>query len=415
MSVSRYGLVIGSLAHVWSIRQRVSTEIGSTAIADAIGSLLQQQSSGTEELLNRIEAFASSAVTPGAANAYDSALKAVADHIESKTTVSIKKGQVADQTKLSLHFEDLESANKDASTAKTSATASDKTWFGCIADEQAKLQAAEAAEKSLTTSRSNEDEACQLQQDSSPFEFDATEKYKLDFECDFLEKTCTSALQSFNTTIVEKMRQDARAALQESKTTYSHHKGACDKTKQERVQAQTALNSADSAWSTQRATCGKLKVKRQSDLCAFGVAAQAKCKAESTYNSAVAATQSQGGSFNGVLSEVDRKTEWEASQTAKCMIERSIARSLNSVVDPADLAACAAKVNFDQDVGKLNLRKGELAKLGASNKCAAGAISFHNGQEWVVPAGKQPQSSDYRRMAWTPALDPSAGNFAFCQ
>jgi len=418
MLATRHGLVIGSviasLGHVWSIRQKVSTEIGSTALADAIGSLMQQHSSGTEDLLNRISAFAGSAVTPGAANSYETSLKAVVQHIESRTEKDIKLGQVVTQTKLSLLFKGLEGANSVANTAKTSAEAGDKTWFECVADEQTKLQVAEAKERSLATSRINEKEACQQQQDAAAFAFDATGKYKLDFACDFMKQTCVAALQTFNTTTIQKMHQDATATLQQAKATYNKLKANCDKKTQERVQAQHALDSAESAWSTQKATCEKLGVRRHATLCAFGFAAQAKCKAESIYNSSVAATQSQGGFFNGVFSEVDRKTEWESSQTVKCMIGRFTARSLNSALDKVDMAACAANVNFDQDVGKLNLRQGELAKLGASNKCSAGTISFHNSLTWNVPAGRRPLSSGYTQTAWTPTLDPSTGNFQFC-
>ena len=38
--------------------------------------------------------------------------------------------------------------------------------------------------QSLTFSRSNENEACQLQQDNEGLTFDATGKFKLNFACD---------------------------------------------------------------------------------------------------------------------------------------------------------------------------------------------------------------------------------------
>ena len=48
-----------------------------------------------------------------------------------------------------------------------------KSGFECAADEHTKRQAAEAAEQSLTSSRSNENEACQLQQDNKGFTYAA--------------------------------------------------------------------------------------------------------------------------------------------------------------------------------------------------------------------------------------------------
>jgi len=308
-------------------------------------------------------------------------------------------------------FEGLRTGNTAASDAKTTADSSVQAWFECVADEQAKRQAAEAAEKSLTSSRSNENEACQLQQDNKDFDWDATGKYKLEFGCDFGQGDCPAAIQSFNTSTVQKMKQDALAALQKDQAQYSGLKATCDQKKQARVQAQSAMNSAETAWSTQQAACKKFASRREASMCTYGSKVQAKCSAESAYTTLVSATKQAKG---GAHSEVDRETEWAASQTAKCMVSQAITKGLSSAVDAADLAACAKKVSFAQSVGPLNLRQGELAKLSASNGCSARSISFFNGQTWKIPAGAKPQSSAYVRAAFTPQLDPSAGNFNFC-
>jgi len=112
-----------------------------------IGALLKQSNMGTEQMLDQISAYANVAVTPGAANSYKTNLKAVVQSIESETEKSIKEGQAATQTKLDTLFEGLTTGNTAASDAKTTADSSVQAWFECVADEQAKRQAAEAAEK----------------------------------------------------------------------------------------------------------------------------------------------------------------------------------------------------------------------------------------------------------------------------
>ena len=89
-----------------------------------------------------------------------------------------KRPRLQHRARSNRFFKGLQDANTAVDTAKTAAVSSDKTWFECAADEQA----AEAADTGLTDSRSSENEACQLKQDNEGFAFDATGKYKLDFD-----------------------------------------------------------------------------------------------------------------------------------------------------------------------------------------------------------------------------------------
>ena len=66
-------------------------------------------------------------------------------------------------------------------------------------------QAVEAADKGLTDSQSNENEACQLQQDNKGFAFDATGTYKLDFDCDHsVDGNCAAALKTYQETVLQR-------------------------------------------------------------------------------------------------------------------------------------------------------------------------------------------------------------------
>lgn len=411
--MTRCGLLVGglalSLAEVASVRQRVDTASAVSAV-EAIAALLQERNMGTEELLHQLSGYA--AVTPGTEGSFVKSLKTLAQGIEANVEKKITDGQAATQGKLDSHFQSLEAANTATNTAKKTAVDSDKSWFECAADEQAKRQSAEASEQSLTDSRSNENEACQLQQDNKGFKFDAMGKYKLDFECDHsVAGNCRLALKTWQESALQQMFTDAEAALETEEKHYGSLKASCDSKKKARVQAQSSLNSAETAWSTKRAACSKLASQRQASMCAFGTKAQAKCSAEAEYTKLVSATKQAKGDAD---SEVDRESEWVASGTTKCMIEKSVMKGLKGNIDNADLDACSGQVDFAQEVGKLNLRQKELFTLSNANTCSDSPITFFNGQTWNVPAGDKPSSKSYTRTKFSPQLDPTSGNFDFC-
>jgi hypothetical protein len=412
----RCGLFAGSLAltlaEVGSVRQRVDTVSAVNAV-ETIGALLQERNMGTEEMMHKLSEYASAAATPGAADSFAKSLKALVQDIETQVEKKITDGQAATQGKVDTLFKSLEDANTATTSAKKTATDNDKSWFECVDDEQTKRQAADAAEQSLTSSRNNENEACQLQQDNKGFAFDATGKYTLSFSCDFMiAGNCTAALNSWNQNDLQKVSTDAKAALSKDQASYNSLKASCDAKKQARVQAQSSLDSAESAWSTKRAACKKLASQRQASMCAFGTKAKDKCSAEAKYPKLVAATKQAKGDAD---SEVDRQTEWMSSQTSKCLLSKSLLKSLKAAVDVADLDACSGQVNFSQDVGKLNTRQAEFDALSKTNACADAAIAFYNAQTWRVPAGVKPSSTSYTRTEFAPMLDPStSNNFHFC-
>ena len=73
-----------------------------------------------------------------------------------------------------------------------------KTGFQCAVNEHTKGQAAERG-ADLTSSRSNENEPCQLQQDNRGFTLDATGKYKLNLACDFIIAGICTAVRRHGT------------------------------------------------------------------------------------------------------------------------------------------------------------------------------------------------------------------------
>jgi len=405
----RYSWFVGSLTlslgEVSSVRQNINTASAAHAV-QSIGELLQERNIESEEVMHQL------AVTPGAATSFGNSLKVVAQNIETQIEKKITDGQAATQGKLDSLFEGLKAANIAANTGKTTASGKDKSWFECVADEQAKRQAAEAADKSLTDSRSNEEEACQLQQDNKGFKFDAADKYKLEFECDHSKAgNCADQLKKWQESVLQKMFADAEAALKKDEADYTALKTDCDAKEVVRIKAQSSLGSAELAWGTQRAACGTLAPQRLASMCDFGTKAQAKCSAEAEYAKLVAATKQAKGDAH---SEVDRESEWLASRTTQCMIAKSMQKGLDGAVAGADLDACVAQVNFAKDVGKLNTKQAEFVTLSKTNACVDGLITFFNGQTWSIPAGDKPSSTSYTRGQFKPQLDPTSGNFDFC-
>merc|ERR1719384_1358232 len=346
-------------------------------------------------------------VTPGAGDNYASSLGAAVKTIEGDIEPKIKQQQGEAQVKLDASFSSLSEASSAALSAKSAADTADKSWFECAAEEQSKRQTIEAASKSLASSRSNENEACQLQQDNKDFAFDASGKYNFEVACDFAVGDCASKMEAFVAETLKKIEADAKARLNAEQAKYTKLKASCDARTEERVAAQSALDAADSAWSSQRATCVKLSAQRKSAMCTFGSKVQGKCAAETQFSELVGATQKSDGTE---LSEIDRASEWKVSQTAKCLVSKAILNGLQTAVSAADTETC---VSIIPTLSKLNLHNDEFLTLAASNKCTPLEISFFNGQAWNVPAGEAPASSEYTRGAFTPELDPS-GNFDFC-
>merc|ERR1719384_1070200 len=353
-----------------------------------------------------------SLVTPGAADNYASSLGAAVKTIEGDIEPKIKQQQGEAQVELDASFSSLSEASSAAVSAKSAADTADKSWFECAAEEQSKRQTIEAASKSLASSRSNENEACQLQQDNKDFTFDAAGKYEFEVKCDFALGDCASKMEAFVANTLKKIEQDAKALLNSEQAKYTKLKASCDARKEERVAAQSALDAADSAWSSQRATCVKLSAQRKSAMCTFGSTVQSKCAAERVFGELVAATQKSDGTE---LSEIDRASEWKVSQTAKCLVSKAISNGLQTSVSADDTEACLSSLpTFESGVGgKLNLHRDDFAGLQAANRCETSPITFFNGQAWNVPAGDAPASEEYTRGGFTPELDP-AGNFEFC-
>jgi hypothetical protein len=400
-----------SLAEVSSVRQQ-SDVASAVHVVEAIGGLLQENNMGTQGLVHQLSEYARAAVTPGVGGSFSNSLKVVVNELETKIEKKITVGQAATQGKLDSLFQGLASANAAVNTAKKIAVNNDKSWFTCATDEQGKRQVAEHAEQSLADAQQVETQVCQQHQDNTGFKYDGAGKFKMDFGCDHsVDGSCELALKTWEEAALQKMLADAEGHMAKEQKSHDTLKASCEAKTQDRVEAKATLDSAEMAWNTKRAGCNKLASQHKASMCAFGTEAQAKCSAEAEYAKLVAATKQAKGDGD---SEVDRESEWLAAGASKCMIANAIQKGMNGAVAGADLDACAAQVNFDQDVGKLNSRQAEVDALSKVNACANGPITFFNGKTWNVPEGAKPSSKSYTQAKFTPQLDPTAGNFDFC-
>jgi len=264
----------------------------------------------------------------------------------------------------------------------------------------------------LADSRSNENQACQLKEDSKGFAFASTQD--LGFECDHgVDGQCDQQLQTFGTK-VNKIKVNAEMLLKAAQSKYNKLAADCEQKLQERVRAQSALSDAEKAWSDQRSQCSELPPRRAEALCAYGSAIQSKCAAERGFKALVDDTNRANDPEN-VDSEVDRIQEYMSAAAAMCMMAKSHEKGLSGPLGSADMEACneQAKAEYAAKVGSMNRYEGEFKRLSGSNTCAEGPVSFFNGQEWTVPATANPKASEYVRQEYKPFLHLKEGWPAF--
>lgn len=373
-------------------------------IVEKIAVLLQEQQLKLSPTVRTLASRADSSAK--SMSGFTRAMYSLVSDMTTKIEEKIKRDQSQTQEKMDLLSRNHFIADKSATASKQAADQEDKASFECIAGEQSKRVGAESAVKSLTDSRSNENEACQRFADSSSFSYDGSNT-RLQFTCEVGKGDCVPAQNGLEQSL-EKMKTQASRQLQAKKAAFQKLKSSCNAKKQERVQAQSALNGAESAWNSQKQVCQKLAPHREETMCVFGSNIQTKCKAESDYKLLIQASKTAN---SGADSQVDRIEEWKSISTAKCLVQKFI---LKLSATTADVNHCLKQVDFGKDVGYLNRREKQFEASVASNPCGAGGIRFFNGQAWTVPSSAKPKSSEYTRSKFAPVISMNGNAFDFC-
>jgi len=352
-------------------------------------------------------------MSPGAEEGFKQVLQGFSAGVQGDVMTKISQGHAATQTKLDNLMKAFREANAAASDTKSAAVESDKVLFLCYDDHLDHKDALDLAEKSLATSQGNEQQACQLKENNKDFAFSSSEEFA--FKCDHgVEGECDQQLATLINNLNE-MEGDAEQKLSTAQEKYNGLSEDCQRKQKETVNAQTALNDAQKAWSEHHAHCTTLPPGRAAAVCSYGSAMQNKCKLQNEFKALVEATNKANGDMD---SEVDRIVEFASAFSAMCMAAKNEQKGLDGPLSSTVMEACAAeaKAAYSEKVGNMNRYEGEFNLLSASNACAAGPVTFFNGQEWQVPNTENPKPEDYVRADFKPSLDLSEGSppFASC-
>lgn len=399
---------LGARQHLPGLMQ-ASGQMSAASVVDAIGSLLQEQDSQASlEVIQRVSSNTDSQESPVAEDAMEQSLKVIINNIKQDVEAKIKAAQTKTQAKINEKWAELKKTNAATASYKANADSSDKTYFDCVVLEQSSRSSADSAEEKMASSRSNENEACQLKQDNKDFSYDTDEK-TIDYTCDISKAGNCDAELSAYTAKLKKIQQEVKDALALEQAKYKKHEASCAARVKERVVAQSAQDSEESSWASQRQQCEDLSENRNGGICDYGKLRQLECAAGNSFKAFITSTMKTQGDHH---SEPDRKGEWQTAGATKCMVEKAIATGLSKPLDAADLQACAAQVNYDADVGQLDRKEKDFAAI--SGACETGAASFNNGQAWNVPSGPKPKASEYTRAAYTQEISMQGLPCEFC-
>merc|ERR1719422_1729551 len=165
---------------------------------------------------------------------------------------------------------------------------------------------------------------------------------------------------------------------------------------------------AKQRWQDQQQKCQNTHQQRTETMCTFGKALQNKGSNAADYTSLVAEVNTVNGNHH---SHHDRVEEWKVMHVSRCWLSKAAS---GETLDEAALTSCVNSVNFDSDVGTLDLKSKTVASL-TSPSCSEQAITF-DGKQWKIPTGSNAKSTDYSVEDFAPAVSLTKGTppFSFC-
>jgi hypothetical protein len=397
-----------SLAARNNVKVSESSAVGH--VMDTIGALLQTRGHVDAEVLSNLRVLASQEITPGVSDSMNGALTKVISEIEQKVEAKIKASHADTQAAIDEKIKELTEETTQAVAQKKVADGSDDSWFNCVRGEKATRVAIEEAEKTLTQSRSNTNEPCQLQEDRKMYSWDP-EAAALKFDCDIsAHGNCDKQMQNYQTQI-NSMLAGLKSDMGEAAESFAAAKNECDQAKADVVKKQSAHDDSIAAWTAQREECLTKHEARLLSMCLFGEHLQRKCEKVAAYTAQMTEIDAVKG---GGYSHPDRVQEWKTTVLTKCMLSKVVA---GAQIDTAAMDECENALNFDHDVGVLLRKKTEFSDLTTVDKftCSEQSIEFR-GETWEVPEGEAPSSSEYTTKPFKPEVSLTADSdpFTFC-
>jgi len=373
-------------------------------VFQSIGSLLHRTDKSSVKAFSNIQSLASQLITPGASDSLNSALNSVISEIEQNVDSKLHASFQGMQTAVDTAIDRLDLSTKVTVERKSTADTDDDMWFDCISVEKSKLEGVEQADRDLQAAKDSVTVPCQQQVDRTKFEETSLELPA--FTCDHSESgNCDAQLQNFEmqvNSMIEGLTNDVNAQQQ----LYNEAKAACDAAHADVAAKTTAQEAAVGEFDAKKIECAGYHENRQLAFCLFGTSLQDKCHEASQYMDTVSKIE---GSDN-YLSLSDLKGEWETTYVVKCMLQKVIE---GGSVDDGAVAACESAVNFEQQVGQIDLKSAAYDGLTTPEKftCAEQTITFR-GETWETGA----TSSDYAVVSYSPAvtLDTLSPPFTFC-
>merc|ERR1719422_3001792 len=382
------------------------------SLVERMDALYQKSREGTgksnahTKAMSNLRELARVAATAGVTEVFSSTVDKLRADVETK----IKEAHSNTQVAINNAVIALEDATKNALALKQTADATDQTWFNCVRVENSMLESVEHADKALAKSRSAVTEPCQDQEDKAKFSWKAEED-DLAFECDIsIHDNCDTQLASYRSQVnnlFEELEEDVKEAGSE----YAEAKHLCERARADVVRKQSALDEAKKTWQDQRKKCQDEHTQRSEGMCTFGNSLQTKCSNAAHYTSLVAEINTVNGNNH---SHPDRVEEWKMTHITKCWLSKA---ATGETLDEAALTSCVNSVNFDDDVGTLDLKSKLVSSLTspANFSCSEETITF-TGNQWKIPTGSDPKSTDYIIEDFAPAvsLKKDTPPFNFC-
>jgi len=341
-------------------------------------------------------------------SAVHDSLRKVIEQIEAEFEPSVKAGHAAAQNAINGVLTTLDATTQASHESKTAANTLDTQWVGSVDSEKKLLAHYEKEKGEAVQNELASKQLCAEEEEERDFEFITTPNPM--FSCD-ASKGCAAVFEAYKKNIDGGVASIVEAAGSHQSTWDGLRSKCTDASKVTSDQQQVAADALQE-FRQQKARRTHLATSRKIAMCAFGEELHEKCISLDGYEVMKSRIVEKNGDS---LSTPDRESEWKLMQTAKCMISDIVNEK---ELTAATLAVCEQAVDYERDVGVVNMKQKEVASWTDHNKfnCQEETMAF-NSTSWVIPDQANPSSADY---SWVPRylhlIDTTPGSkvFDFC-
>lgn len=384
------------------MRNKVEGSQSVAQVMTTLSSMLEQRGY-SKKVLESLRAAEALSETPGLSDSLTSILGTVVAELESHVETAIQSGFSSTQSALATAHSAVETSTSNSLTKKAAADTNDEIWYSCVDEEKTKLEEAEAAAVALSVAIEAAVAPCNEMNTraSTPFLFSVEPG---SMSCDLSIGNCDAALSTYlgNLEDAIKTQQDN---MQGDIDAYETAKNACDAANAEIEAKEAAKTNATTAFDTQVMTCMNAHEEREVAMCMFGKELQVKHANEQAFSTLIEEVTGTGG----VHSEPDRQLEWKTVSVVKCMLTR--VRD-GAALDNASLSTCEESVDYQSDVGVINLYEDTFNGFRSAFDTTQATITFSTGKTWETGQ----TSADYHVNDFHPAFDSNelSAPFDFC-